>query len=182
MMDPSLVAEASARTTTPRFVKLTNPPLPFIGIQLLSIATIGIQQLKNTDAADSGYFYPELQFTLLTTSFKAEGLRPLVWLFYKLIGGPENATASCLPSNNARFTTFGFTRVWAEPTKDGVIFCNCARLASQIAFPSFLIAALPFTVDQMEAQGTSTLQNAIEKDIGPAMLRFQTAYMEWLDE
>jgi hypothetical protein len=149
--------------------------MSFIGVQLLSTADVGIQLLHTADG------YPELQFTLLTTTFEAKGPGPLVWLFYKLIGGQENAAANCVPDDTpARLKTTGFTRVWSEPMDDGVIFRNRAKLTAQIAVPSLLIALLPMTLLQLETQGSSTLQNTIRKDIKPAVERFQAAYMEWV--
>ncbi len=161
-----------------RFVELANAPMSFIGVTLHSTATVGIQYLPKSRQ----FGLPEYHFYLLSTNLQARGPKPLVWLFYKLIGkragqeGISTVTAS-------RFQTSGYTRVWAQPNnKKGVVFHNACRLESKLRIPSVLLSLMPFSVQHLEAKGSESLQTAIDKDMEPAAERFQDAYMNWISE
>ena len=170
-------------TTTPiRFIELANPPMSFIGITLHSTASVGIQFLSGSEYSQQSKHsgFPELHFYLLSTNLEARGPAPLVWLFYKLIGkkqGEDGITSSTA----SRFQTSGFTRVWAEAKeKRKVVFHDMALLESRLRIPSILLKLVPFSIEHLEKQGSDSLQTAVDKDVVPALDRFQSAYMEWL--
>ena len=169
-----------------RLVQLLNTPMSFLGISLNSTALVGVQLIVDHEWSDhQDGILAELQFTLLTTEFEAQGPSPLVWLFYKIIGGREAAITSGMPFSTeqnempeqSRFTTSGFTRVWVEIGPDGEIrLCNKAKLQSRILVPSVLVSMLPMSIGQMKSRGDDTLRKTIRKDLEPAIRRFQTAF------
>lgn len=166
------------KDTPIRFVELANAPMHFIGVTLHSTATVGIQYLPSSQQ----FGIPEFHFYLLSTNLQAHGPKPLVWLFYKLIGkkagqeGISTVTAS-------RFQTSGYTRVWAQPSpRNKVVFHNTARLESKLRIPSVLLSLMPFSIEHLEQKGSESLQTAIDKDMEPAAERFQEAYMNWISE
>jgi len=208
-LEPEPISDEEGDVTY-RIVKLVNAPMEFIGVKLNSIAIVGIQLLRGADRKSGEVTmnskrrqflgYPELQFTLLDAIYEASGPRPLVWLFYKIIGQQTNVkdliqdseknndyiirTEESLRSH--RLQTTGFTRVWAEPVHIAetkmIRFVNKAKLEGRIRIPSLLLAVLPTTLEKLEKQGSKTVNNEIEKDIGPGMQRYQNAYIEWLSK
>mmetsp|Transcript_28482 Transcript_28482/g.40810 ORF Transcript_28482/g.40810 Transcript_28482/m.40810 type:complete len:326 (+) Transcript_28482:136-1113(+) len=174
-------------TAVTRIVEVTNPSMPFLGVKLLSVVTVGTQLLLGLDGngqikANNSLGLPEFQFTLLDSFFIAEGPRPLVWLFQKITGRQESKDFSEKKSGQGnRIGTKGFTRIRTEMTEDGrVKFCTKARLESILRIPRLMVRLLPTSVENMEKQGSATLHNAIEKDISPALNRFGNAYLDWV--
>lgn len=177
-------------TAITRIVEVTNPAMQFLGIKLHSVVTVGTQLLKGYDSEGKiiptrpFLGCPEFQFTLLGSRFSAEGPRPLVWLFNKITRRQESTNFAKRKSyygNDRPVVTRGFTRIWSEAVGDGkIIFCTDANLESQLRIPRLLTRLLPMSLDKMEEQGSKTLQNAIEKDIAPAMERCGKVYIDWV--
>jgi len=165
-------------------VEIANPPMSFIGIKLLSKVTVGTQLLRGSidnSAEDlKGRHhptFPEYQFTLVDSSFEAEGPKALVWMFNKIMKRDDPKERSA----NDSMKTTGFTRVWAEPIDDkNMVLCTYAKLESQIRIPRMMIAILPLSLEKLEQQGSNTLQASVERDITPAIERFKIAYLEWI--
>jgi len=171
-------------STTPiRFIELANAPMHFIGVTLHSTATVGIHYLQGSSFSPKSehHGFPEFHFYLLSTNLEARGPKPLVWLFYKLIGKKQGEEGISTASAS-RFQTSGFTRVWAEAVEKKVIFHNAARLESRLRIPSVLLSLMPFSVEHLEQQGSGSLQIAIDKDMEPAAERFEEAYINWLSQ
>ena len=166
-------------TAITRIIELTNPSLQFIGIKLISVVVVGTQLLlgfdENGKVNENRPFpgFPEFQFTLLDSSFAAEGPRPLVWVFNKITKRQDSKESNKAndtnkgesPSeNNGPIRTIGFTRVWSQPTEDGkVTFCAETRLESQLLIPRMLVRLLPVTLDRIEEQGRAALQTLLKR-------------------
>lgn len=166
----------SSNVLRTRFVELHNAPMPFIGITLGSTTTLAVE-LVHQDPC------PELQFTLLSTEFQATGPRPLVWIFHKVLGGKENARATCNPDHPGRFTLLGFTRLFA--TSDAVDtrtmrFTNAANLQAKIEMPKMLLKILPMSLEDVQRKGSATLQASVRADLESCTGRLEVAYQEWL--
>ena len=175
--------------TSTRIVKLVNPPMHCLGLVLHSVTHVGIQAF---DGNRNNNDYPELQLTLLETTFEATGPAFLVRLFYNIMRHEDNNSRG----RQEAVETIGFTRIRAEPvgldenetaatsTSSGkpqtIVFANEARLEARIRVPKLLIRLIPMSQKSMERHGSATLLKTIRKDMMPAMQRLTDAYVEWL--
>lgn len=144
-------------------------PLSFPGLSLLTESTIGARLLL-PGQANTNVEYPEFQFTLLDSHLTAKGPAPLVWLFNKL--------------TKYRDSTSSFTRVRAMNAGgvncDKIVFTTEARLETRIHIPSVVLKLLPVDVYKFEQQGSAAVQKLLEKELEPALLGFQDAYLKWI--
>lgn len=173
------VRSQSSNVLRTRFVELHNAPMPFLGITLGSTTTLAVELVHDQLQC------PELQFTLLSTEFHASGPRPLVWIFHKVLGGKENARATCNPNHEGRFTLLGFTRVYATTTtstNDAIQFTNAANLRAKIEMPKMLLKILPMSVQDVERKGSASLQAAVRADLESCTERLELAYQDWLGQ
>mmetsp|Transcript_3968 Transcript_3968/g.7800 ORF Transcript_3968/g.7800 Transcript_3968/m.7800 type:complete len:360 (-) Transcript_3968:2414-3493(-) len=188
------LSPAAEDVTSTRIVKLVNPPMHCLGLVLHSVTHVGIQVLDgnhndygsrpNKNRRYPGY--PELQLTLLETTFEATGPAFLVRLFYKIMRHEDNNRGG----RQEAFETIGFTRIWAEPVlrndnetngrPQTIVFADEARLEARIRVPKLLIRLVPMSRKSMERHGSATLLKTITKDMIPAMRRLTDAYVEWL--
>jgi hypothetical protein len=185
-----------------RLVRLLNPPMHCIGVTLHSSTYVGMQllvqqQQKQNDDDDNNNNnntqMTELQMTLLDTTLDATGPRPLVSLFYKIMGQrdrrdllrADNGTTTREdhdhPHESSAIQTIGFTRVSAQTSNNHLIFTSTARLESRMRIPALLWKIIPMSKKRMEERGSATLQKAIEKDMDAALERFAKAYVTWIE-
>jgi len=146
-----------------------SAPLQMPGLKIVSESTIGMKLLLAND--DNGVS-PEYQFTLLHSKVIPQGPLPVVWLFNQLM--------------KYRDTTSSFTRVRAETVgsnSERLAFVTEARLETSIRLPSKILKVLPnVDVRKFEEQGSEAVQKLLEKDLGPALCVFCTAYEAYAKE
>jgi len=160
-----------------------DSPVKFPGLLVSTVVTMGAQLLLLPQNGDDKAMYPEYRFVLLESNMKADGPRPLVWLFNKLTGsgdtkkGNTGDTDDVLPQP----TTSSSTRTWAEPAEDNkVIFRTNSQLTTKINIPSVMMKLLPVKLEKFEEQGSASLQKVLDKDVEPALVLFHKAYTKWI--
>ena len=166
-------------------MKLLNPPMHCVGVTLHSSTFVGMQLLLLQD--DDNHQNVELQMTLLDTTLDATGPGPLVSLFYKIMGRPNNNNSTKEDDDHQEpaIQTIGFTRVSAKKSdndNNNIIFVSTARLESRMRIPALLWKLIPMSKKRLEARGSATLQKAIEKDMDAALERLAKAYVKWIQE
>ena len=141
--------------------------------------------------------YPELQLTLITDKLRAEGPDPLVYVFYQLAGGRDKNNQDGPPDPFSLFfgskkrdnqqskptehrrMTHSINRITAELTDEGVVFKSNAKLIIDVNFPSVLMRLLPVSKGMAERQGSASIAKVVERDIGPALDKLRSLYLEW---
>lgn len=185
VIDPDVVI---AKDDNSYDVVEVSTKIDFPGLKLTTINTIGVktvlpemaqpieQQQRQTSEDIFGMRY---EFTLLDSVFRPEGNAPIVWLFNKLIGTSSDNGVTDEPIEPA---TSSFTTYYVEPATgpsdpDKIVFVSDSNLVTCIEFPSFLIRVLPVSLQKMEEQGSKAMQTTLDKEIGPSLKRFVTAFL-----
>lgn len=166
---------ASLPTADDRIFDVTTSAVRFPGLRLLSLVTIGVKIITNTD-------FPSYEMVLIRDSTYAEGNRLFVWFFNKVSGKDKGDTdGSSLTKNDQ--TTFSLNRFGVILRKNSMIsFESNANMVVQIRFPSFLMKAIPgASKEKFEKAGGESLQKALEDDLPAALEGFRQEYVRWLE-
>lgn len=154
---------------------------PFLVFVLNVSATLGAKLLWHPFATKEGgrkseLLLPEYQFLLLDQTFRADGPPPLVFIFDQLTGINKKVRGTYRQPNHALF------QVTAEPSPDGKHLSFMSRMNSElnIRFPKILLKLLPVPKERIEKEGSTSLQNNMERDVPPGVDLFQEAYSKWL--
>jgi len=159
---PSL-PESSTLVDT-NVLEFVSAGLNFPGIKVTSIMKMSSQLFLS--GAEK---MPEYRFILLESTTKAEGPRPLVWLFNKLTKA----------ENNQEQSTFSYTRISGEIRGGKLVFHANARLEVRINIPRVMLKLLPVKLETFEEQGSKSLEGAM-KDLERSINRFKDAYIQWI--
>ena len=152
-------------------LELETPGVNFPGLKVTSISTMTSQLFSCTKGTQ------EYRFALLSSQSRAEGPKPLLWLFNKLTAADDDQ----MDRSPKEQTSFSFTRVWTEKTHEGeVVFNTNARLEIRINIPKLIMRLLPVKLEKFEEQGSASIQKLLDRDLGASMERFKTTYLEWM--
>ena len=162
-----------------------STPTQLPGMVLKNISTIGCklvlpQSIDVNDDVDKSKSNAEMldaqyEFTLIDTAMKPEGNAPVVWLFNKLTGSnkkAENQSEVEEPSSSS-FTVVKIERSSSSTDEDEIVFTSDAKIKVRVEFPSILIRLLPLSLEDMEIQGSQSMQKVVDKEVGPALERFR---------
>ena len=146
----------------------------FPGLKVFSLITIG--SMKHKPSLRTGSF-PEIQFVLLQTENKAQGL--LQGIYNALMGISSNKKGSTSESmNNNTNMQHSFTKVSVEPSIDGsqFVFTSNVMIEIGVQFPSFLLKILPVNKEKAEEQGSLAVSRFIDKDVQQSLNRLSELY------
>lgn len=161
--------DASPPSSNERIFDVTTPGVKFPGLQVLSVATIGVNIVN-----EGGL--PSYEFVLIRDSTYAKGNRLFVWFFNKITGKDKEDNAK------TDQTTFSLTKIRVVQEGNGIAFQSIANLGIQIRFPAFLMKAIPgASQEKFESQGGVSLRKALEDDIPDALALFREEYIQWLE-
>ena len=165
-------------STKDPILKVTSTGISFPGLALRLVATVGCKKVVRNDTCG-------LQITLLCNELKAEGPKPLVWVFNELTGAEKKPDqrkphANLFPGRpDSRFTTHSTNTVTAElNAKDGVVFRSAAKLVIDVSFPSIFLNILPVSKETAERQGSEAILKVVSRDIGPCLDELRREYSE----
>ena len=122
--------DASPPSSNERIFEVITPGVKFPGLQVLSVATIGVNIVN-----EGGL--PSYEFVLIRDSTYAKGNRLFVWFFNKITGKDKEDNAK------TDQTTFSLTKIRVVQQGSGITFQSIANLGIQIRFPAFLMKAIP---------------------------------------
>eukprot|EP00568_Trieres_chinensis_P000723 CAMPEP_0183299174 /NCGR_PEP_ID=MMETSP0160_2-20130417/5973_1 /TAXON_ID=2839 ORGANISM="Odontella Sinensis, Strain Grunow 1884" /NCGR_SAMPLE_ID=MMETSP0160_2 /ASSEMBLY_ACC=CAM_ASM_000250 /LENGTH=322 /DNA_ID=CAMNT_0025461367 /DNA_START=25 /DNA_END=993 /DNA_ORIENTATION=- len=157
--------------------RVQTPGVQFPGLKVVTDSYIGTKLIMPTDA-ESGD--PEYEFTLIKDEPKALGPKPLVWVFNRLTGAGGKAEG-----DDKEQTVHSLSRLRVksdEGGNNGATLTMNSFLEIDVTFPTILLKILPVSKEKAEEQGSKSIQNVVEKDIGPSVERFREAYMDWLQK
>jgi len=140
--------------------------MQFPGLRATASSVLGTRLISIQDT------FPEYQFTLLNSYNKAEGLPPAVWMYNLLTGNNTKKKKDNLTSS---YSTVSIQRRGNE-----YVFTTNAELQVNIKFPSKLLKIIPLSKDTLEERGSLAIQKELEKQVGPNLERFRSAYIHWL--
>lgn len=166
---------ASLPTADDRIFDVTTSAVSFPGLRVLSLVTIGVKIITNTD-------FPSYEMVLIRDSTYAEGNPLFVWFFNKISGkGKRDTVSSSLTKNDQ--TTISLNRFGVILRENSMIsFEANANLVVRIRFPSFLIKTIPgASKEKFEKAGGESLQKALEDDLPAALEGFRQEYVGWLE-
>jgi len=148
-------------------LQVTTSGIQFPGLKILSVATIGAKLIVDGDGG-----YPVHEFTLVRDTIKAEGPRPIRFIFNKLTATRDEEAKEQ--------TTHSLTRTTAGPADSGdtCMFTSSSYLEVDVSFPKVLLRILPVSKEKAEQQGSQSILKTIEKDSGPALESFKSAYLK----
>ena len=148
-------------------LQVTTSGIQFPGLKILSVATIGAKLIED----DGGY--PVHEFTLVKDTIKAEGPRPIRFIFNKLTATRDEEAKEQ--------TTHSLTRTTAKSAGgDKLVFTSSSYLEVDVTFPKVLLRILPVSKEKAEEQGSQSILKTIEKDSGPALENFKKAYLKYI--
>lgn len=149
-------------------LQVTTSGIQFPGLKILSVATIGAKLIVDGDGG-----YPVHEFTLVRDTIKAEGPRPIRFIFNKLTATRDEEAKEQ--------TTHSLTRTTAGPADSGdtCMFTSSSYLEVDVSFPKVLLRILPVSKEKAEQQGSQSILKTIEKDSGPALESFKSAYLKY---
>ena len=149
-------------------LQVTTSGIQFPGLKILSVATIGAKLIADEDGG-----YPVHEFTLVKDTIKAEGPRPIRFIFNKLTAMRDEEAKEQ--------TTHSLTRTTAKSAGgDKLVFLSSSYLEVDVTFPRVLLRILPVSKEKAEEQGSQSILKTIEKDSGPALDNFKKAYMKYV--
>ena len=148
-------------------LQVTTSGIQFPGLKILSVATIGAKLIVDEDG---GYLH---EFTLVKDTIKAEGPRPIRFIFNKLTATRDEEAKEQ--------TTHSLTRTTVKSAGgDQIVFSSSSYLEVDVTFPRVLLRILPVSKEKAEEQGSQSILKTIEKDSGPALENFKKAYMKYV--
>jgi len=152
-------------------LQVTTTGIQFPGLKILSVATIGAKLIVDDDSG-----YPVHEFTLVKDTIKAEGPRPIRFIFNKLTATRDEEAKEQ--------TTHSLTRTTAKPADSDdqmmIVFISSSYLEVDVSFPKVLLRILPVSKEKAEEQGSQSILKTIEKDSGPALESFKDAYLKYM--
>ena len=149
-------------------LQVTTSGIQFPGLKILSVAIIGAKLIVDGDGG-----YPVHEFTLVKDTIKAEGPRPIRFIFNKLTATRDEEAKEQ--------TTHSLTRTTAKSAGgDKLVFTSSSYLEVDVAFPRVLLRILPVSKEKAEEQGSQSILKTIEKDSGPALENFKKAYSTYI--
>jgi hypothetical protein len=177
----------------------TETSIRFPGLTVTSIVYIGTKllwdHLPPPDASSRGMavtttMMPAHEFVLLGEHQRVEGPPPLVWLYRKLTGIPDNdddgggdTHAQGLDGSSAVGTIRpSKARSWSrvavvETLQGGLALSFATALEIRVDFPSLLVKILPTSKEKMEEQGSAAVLKAVSKDIVDAVTLTWDAFL-----
>ena len=151
-------------------LQVTTAGIQFPGLKILSVATIGAKLIVDDESG-----YPVHEFTLVKDTIRAEGPRPIRFIFNKLTATRDEEAKEQ--------TTHSLTRTTAKSADlddQMITFTSSSYLEVDVSFPKVLLRILPVSKEKAEEQGSQSILKTIEKDSGPALESFKDAYLEYV--
>ena len=152
-------------------LQVTTAGIQFPGLKILSVATIGAKLIVDDESG-----YPVHEFTLVKDTIRAEGPRPIRFIFNKLTATRDEEAKEQ--------TTHSLTRTTATSAGSDdqmITFISSSYLEVDVSFPKVLLRILPVSKEKAEEQGSQSILKTIEKDSGPALESFKDKYLEYMN-
>jgi hypothetical protein len=120
---------------------------------------------------------PAFEFVLIKDESSARGVRPLMWVYEKIMGSKSGGEAG---SKSSRETLF-FSRIAMKPTQEeGDFVFNCkGSMEIKCEVPNVMLKATRGNKEKSEARMSKLIGNQIEKDMEKAMHYWQETYTQW---
>lgn len=120
---------------------------------------------------------PAFEFVLIKDESSARGVRPLIWVYEKIMGGKNGGEAG---SKSSRETLF-LSRIAMKPTQEeGDFVFNCkGSMEIKCEVPNVILKATRVNKEKSEARMSKLIGNQIEKDMEKAMSYWQETYTQW---
>jgi hypothetical protein len=151
-------------------LQVTTAGIQFPGLKILSVATIGAKLIVDDESG-----YPVHEFTLVKDTIRAEGPRPIRFIFNKLTATRDEEAKEQTTHSLTRTTAMS-----ADDSDDQMIkFISSSYLEVDVSFPKVFLRILPVSKEKAEKQGSQSILKTIEKDSGPALESFKDKYLEW---
>jgi len=156
------------------------------GVKMAPTSVIGVKILPSEvqtncdDRKGKGMMMPEFQGVLIKNDMRAQGPRPVVWLFNTMLYGNKNPDYD---AEHKMMNTASLTRVWTEFT-DGdeqrLVFRATSFMQIKIFYPQTLSKLLPMGKGAVESLCSKLIAKALENSLFPAMKQFHRVYQEWI--
>lgn len=158
-------------------VSVKPPGIRIAGLNIVPTSTIGTTCISNTEHHD----LPEFQAVLIDDLPMAEGRRPLVWLFNKIVygGDPAKEDIAMHFTSSTDRSESGFLRVWVEPEGKNFLIKASSTLLLEFQFPSLLLKFFPMRKEKGEKICSEAIVKTLEKNLVPAVENFCSSYTEW---
>ena len=165
---------ASYPDETDAIVRVRTSGIRFPGLELESLATIGVKRTTNASTSQENTCY---EFVLLFDEQKVRGLPPAVWVFKKLTGTADEDDAEANQNNQSALSV---TKIGYQTVNNGseIVFTADSLLVINVNFPAFLLKILPTNKDKAEESGSKSITRVLEKDVKASLKAFQKAYLE----
>ena len=150
------------------YYQVRTAGVKFPGLQVDSLATIGVRQLTD------GY-----EFVLVGDTTEATGIPLFVYFFNRVTGKAEKSDDD---GSSAEQTTTSVNRISYSVSGERVQFTSKANLSIRLGFPRVILKILPGARTKMiEEKGGEALVSALEKDIPIALENLVDKYVGWLE-
>ena len=158
-------------------VSVKPPGIKIAGLNIVPTSTIGTKYIPST----GNYDLPEFQAVLIDDVPMAEGKRPLVWLFNKIVYGGNPAEDDIITqfTSSTDRNESGLLRVWVEPEGQNFQIKASSTLWLEFQFPSFLLKFFPMRKEKGEKICSDAIVKTLEKNLIPAIENFCSSYTEW---
>jgi hypothetical protein len=141
------------------------------GLTIYFSAYIGTTLIQHPES-----MLPAFEFVLIKDESVARGIKPLMWIYEKLMNSKKKQQTS------GRETRF-LSRVALKKTNDDdSYYCFSCSGTMEINFkvPSVVQIALGKGKSKSEAKMSTVITNQIEKDMVKALAKWQTSYESWI--
>lgn len=159
-------------------LEIQSPAINFGGLRVNTVNTMASQLVFLCKQQQHEY-----RFWLLSSRIWAVGPTPMVWLFKKLTA--RDSSNEQMDGSNAhrKQTSFSFTRLWAERSRDDtsqIMFNIDASLEVRINIPKLMMRLLPMKIEKFERKGSAAIQQLLDKDLQQSVKRLEETYQKWI--
>lgn len=179
-------------------VKVHPPSIRILTVEICPETIVGIRTRiihadDNVDIEnESAVLGPEFQAVLIDDFPKANGPRPLVWLFNRIVHGTNSRNNQTSQPEKRKRTERALLRVWTEQesrttdnmpssTRPTFVFCASSEMLLEFEFPAFLLKFFPIKKQYAEEICSSAIVKALSLNLVPAIDRFADLYVEKLE-
>ena len=148
-----------------QIVRAKGPGIKVLGMKIGCTLTYGAKLFLPKAEQSTGLF-PEIQFVLLDTKIEPQG--PGSWVLRRM----DKAGSKHLKISS-------ITKVTIEETDDHKLaFKSHAILHANMHLPAWAVRILPFSRARIQDAGSRSMQESLERNIGPRLNRFQAAFLQ----
>ena len=169
--DRASAVGAAEPTVNDEIVSVNTGGLRFPGITVETTSLMGTKLLLPTKPN----LFPSYEFVLIEDKRKVIGLKPVVWVYSKLVGSGDT-------EREKETAPMCLSRVTVCPSADNktLKFKIESFLEIRVNFPAILLKILPVPKEKVELRGRKAVERILKQDVDVSLSKFRDLYTAML--